>query len=195
MLASVEALLGVEPRIHASRLALAYSIESGLPVSALDHLAETVAPNDARFKFRLIAKATLERRRKSPTQRLTSDEGDRLARLAKVFSFALDIYKTAEKAREFLTRPHPMLDGKPPLDVALANVGRRASSRDNLVTVPPYALLDLGARYRFRIGRTPATFRMQVANATNTFYWNILGSGSYGLADKRRLLAYLAADF
>lgn len=120
MLASVEALLGVEPGIHASRLSLAYSIENGLPVAALDRLAETVAPDDARFKFRLIAKATLERRRRSASQRLTSDEGDRLARLAKVFSFALDIYQAPEKARAFLCRPHPMLDNKPPLDVALA---------------------------------------------------------------------------
>lgn len=118
--ATVEALLGVNAGQQASRLALAYSIENGLPVAALDRLADTVAPDDARFKFRLIPKATLERRRKSSSQRLTSEEGDRLARLAKVFSFALDIYKEPERAREFLTRPHPMLDGKPPLDVALA---------------------------------------------------------------------------
>jgi len=36
---SVEALLGVRAGIHASRLALPASIESGLPVAALDHLA------------------------------------------------------------------------------------------------------------------------------------------------------------
>ncbi len=119
-LASIETLLGVGVSRPASRLALAYSIENGLPVAALDRLADSVAPNDARFKYRLIPKATLERRRKSPSQRLTSEEGDRLARLAKVFSFALDIYQVPEKAREFLGRPHPMLDGKPPLDVALA---------------------------------------------------------------------------
>jgi putative toxin-antitoxin system antitoxin component (TIGR02293 family) len=118
--ASIEALLGVSAGKQASRLALAYSIENGLPVTALDRLADTVAPDDARFKFRLIPKATLERRRRSPSKRLTSEEGDRLARLAKVFSFALDIYKDPEKAREFLNHPHPMLDGKSPLDVALA---------------------------------------------------------------------------
>lgn len=118
--ASVEALLGVNLGNQRSRLALAYSIQSGLPVTALDRLAGVVAPDDAGFKFRLIPKATLERRRKSPSKRLTSEEGDRLARLAKVFSFALDIYGESEKARAFLTRPHPMLDGKPPLDVALA---------------------------------------------------------------------------
>ena len=118
--ASIEMLLGVNAGTQASRLALAYSIEDGLPVTALDHLADAVAPDDARFKYRLIPKATLERRRKSPSKRLTSGEGDRLARLAKVFGFALDIYKEPEKARAFLTRPHQMLDGKPPLDVALA---------------------------------------------------------------------------
>lgn len=117
---SIEALLGVRAGIHASRLSLPTSIESGLPVAALDRLADKVAPGDARFKFRLIPKATLERRRKSASKRLTSEEGDRLARLAKVFSFALDIYGVPERAREFLGRAHPMLDGKAPLDVALA---------------------------------------------------------------------------
>lgn len=117
---SIEMLLGVKPGVHSSRLMLPSSIEKGLPVAALDRLADSVAPGDARFKFRLIPKATLERRRKSATQRLTSEEGDRLARLAKVFSFALDIYREPERAREFLGRPHPMLDGKAPLDVALA---------------------------------------------------------------------------
>jgi len=33
---------------------------------------------------------------------------------------ALDIYRDAGKAREFLRRPHMMLDNKAPLDVALA---------------------------------------------------------------------------
>ena len=37
-----------------------------------------------------------------------------------MFSFALDIYGAPERAREFLGRAHPMLDGKAPLDVALA---------------------------------------------------------------------------
>lgn len=118
--ATIETLLGVGVGRPVSRLALAHSIEDGLPVSALDRLADNVAPDDARFKFRLIPKATLERRRRSSSQRLTSEEGDRLARLAKVFSFALELYVVPEKAREFLARPHPMLDGKPPLDVALS---------------------------------------------------------------------------
>jgi putative toxin-antitoxin system antitoxin component (TIGR02293 family) len=115
----VENLLGVNPQSTDTRLALAYSIEAGLPVSALDHLAEAVAPEDTRFKFRLIPKATLERRRRS-TKRFTTEEGDRLARIAKVYAVALDIYHDPAKVRDFLRRPHMMLDNKTPLDVALA---------------------------------------------------------------------------
>jgi putative toxin-antitoxin system antitoxin component (TIGR02293 family) len=117
--ATIENLLGVKHRPRDTRLSLAYSIESGLPVSALDHLAEMVAPDDAHFKFRLVPKATLERRRKS-SKRLTVEEGDRLARLAKVFSLALGIYHDPARVREFLNRRHMMLDNKAPLDVALA---------------------------------------------------------------------------
>jgi putative toxin-antitoxin system antitoxin component (TIGR02293 family) len=118
-IATIEDLLGVKAQATDTRLALAYSIEAGLPVSALDHLAEVVAPEDTRFKFRLIPKATLERRRRS-TKRLTSEEGDRLARIAKVYAVALDIYHDPAKVRDFLRRPHMMLDNKAPLDVALA---------------------------------------------------------------------------
>jgi putative toxin-antitoxin system antitoxin component (TIGR02293 family) len=114
----VDALLGVPAVRAGDPLALAHSIESGLPVAAVDRLARAVAPDDTGFKFRLIPKATLERRRKA--KRLTSDEGNRLARLAKVYGFALSIYRDEGKVREFLIRPHGMLGGKSPRDVALA---------------------------------------------------------------------------
>lgn len=116
---TIEILLDVKAGGTDTRLALANSIEAGLPVSALDRLAKAVAPEDTRFKFRLIPKATLERRRRS-TKRLTTEEGDRLARIARVYTVALDIYRDPAKVRDFLRRPHMMLDNKTPLDVALA---------------------------------------------------------------------------
>ena len=135
--ASIETLLGVKPKRQDTRLALAYSIEHGLPVSSLDRLAELIAPEDARFKFRLVPKATLERRRNT-TKRLTLEEGDKLARLAKVFSMALGIYRDAEKVRQFLRRPHMMLDNKAPLDVALAT-GPGADAVVNLLGRAAYS--------------------------------------------------------
>jgi putative toxin-antitoxin system antitoxin component (TIGR02293 family) len=135
--ATIESLLGVKATRHDTRLALAYSVEHGLPVSALDRLAETIAPEDARFKFRLVPKATLERRRNT-TKRLTPEEGDRVARLAKVFSMAMDIYRDLGKVREFLRRPHLMLDNKAPLDVTLAT-GPGADAVVNLLGRAAYS--------------------------------------------------------
>lgn len=113
-------LLGVKPKREESALALAYSVEKGLPVSALDTFAGHVCPHDVRrFSYRVVPKPTLERRRREK-KRLTSEESDRLARIAKVFAFGLEIFRDEAKVRSFLDRPHPMLDNKPPLDLALA---------------------------------------------------------------------------
>jgi putative toxin-antitoxin system antitoxin component (TIGR02293 family) len=117
--ADVEELLGLE-NAKGSRLALADSVENGLPLSALERLAGQVSPGDTSFKFRLIPKATFERRKRAVKKILNREESDRIARLAKVFSLAESVYGTPDGARAFLTRPHMMLDGKLPLDVALA---------------------------------------------------------------------------
>jgi putative toxin-antitoxin system antitoxin component (TIGR02293 family) len=118
--ATVEALLGVNTTAGNARLCLANAILSGLPVSSLDRLARAVATGDARFKFRLIPWVMLKRRKKSAARRLNGNEGNRLARLAEVYVFALEIHRDSANARGFLKRPHAMLDGESPLDVALA---------------------------------------------------------------------------
>lgn len=116
---SVDQLLGVSPKT-AGLLGLANNIELGLPIGAIDHLADIVAPGDASFKYRFMPKPTLARRKKSARKVLTSEEGNKLARIAKVMSFALEIYGNADTARTFLSNPHVMLDGNVPFEVALA---------------------------------------------------------------------------
>ncbi|HWW58552.1 MAG TPA: TonB-dependent receptor [Sphingopyxis sp.] len=81
------------------------------------------------------------------------------------------------------------------VDMAVSWFGERPASRDNLVSVDPYALIDIGVRYRFKLGRFPALFRAQMQNVTNSYAWNIVGSNSYGLMDRRRFTAFLAVDF
>jgi iron complex outermembrane receptor protein len=81
------------------------------------------------------------------------------------------------------------------LDVAVANYGARTASRDGLSEVPGYTLIDLGARYRFKIGAIPATLRVQAANITDEFTWSLFGSNSFGLTDGRRYTAQLAMDW
>lgn len=109
-----------------SSLSLATEIERGLPLTALDRVAESVAPGDGSFPFRLVPRATLARRRRqdvgeTPGSRLTSEEGSRVARLAAIWATALEVWGAPEAARDFLFRPHAMLDGSRPIDIVLAN--------------------------------------------------------------------------
>src|SRR2546423_15569210 len=82
-------------------------------------------------------KPTLERRRRDK-QLLTTEESDRLARVAKVFAFGLEVFRDEAKVRSFLDRPHPMLDDKTPLDIALAT-GPGADAVINLLGRAAYS--------------------------------------------------------
>jgi len=135
--ALVTDLLGVRPK-KTGTLTLAYSVEKGLPVSALDRFATRVSPNDARrFSYRVVPKPTLERRRRNK-QSLSVEESDRLARVAKVFAFGLEVFRDEGKVRSFLDRPHPMLDDRPPLEIALAT-GPGADAVINLLGRAAYS--------------------------------------------------------
>ena len=119
-LAILHDLLGVRLKQTEPALTLAYSVQKGLPVSALDRVAGRVSPDDVRrFAYRVVPKPTLERRRRYKKP-LTTEESDRLARIAKVFAFGLEIFGDEAKVRSFLDRPHPMLDDAAPLELALA---------------------------------------------------------------------------
>ena len=106
---------------HGSTLAPLHIIEriqEGLSVATLYNVTAQIAPGDAQFVFQIIPRASLARR-KSGLKRLTADESNRLARLANVWTLAEKIWQSADSARDFLFRQHPMLDGDKPVDVVL----------------------------------------------------------------------------
>lgn len=119
--ANVADVLGLPAKEAAARspFGLLSRIDDGLPIGALDRVAHLLAPGDAQFKYRLISKATYERRKIA--LRLSSDEGTRLARVARVWGLALDIWQTEDAARDFLFRSHPMLEDRRPIDVVIHN--------------------------------------------------------------------------
>ncbi len=102
--------------IHLIRL-----IEDGLPLSALERLSGFVSPQDANFKYRIVPRATLARRRKPGKEKLLVDEGDRVVRLACVWTFAEEVWGSEDGARAFFFRAHPLLEGRLPIDVVLAS--------------------------------------------------------------------------
>ncbi len=109
-------------------LPLMSAVESGLPLASLDRVVHSVAPTDNKFAFRIVARATLARRRKALATaqgraegRLSAEEGTRLARLASVWAMALDVWGGGEAARRFMFEAHPLLHGRRPVDVVLEN--------------------------------------------------------------------------
>ena len=119
--AEVANVLGLPAREMAARspFGLISRIELGLPVSSLEKLAFLLAPSDARFKYRLIPKATYERRKVA--HKLSPEEGTRLARVARVWNLAKDVWGNDEDARDFLFRPHSMIEDKRPVDAVIQN--------------------------------------------------------------------------
>ena len=97
-------------------------LNSGLPLEAADELAAAVAPDDRGFKYNLVSKATYARRRLQAgggAALMSKEESERLARLARVWAFACEVWGGEEAARRFLRDPHPMLAGKTPLSIVL----------------------------------------------------------------------------
>lgn len=96
-------------------------VKEGLPVQALDRVAAAVAPHDREFRFGVVKKTTLSRR-KSETSgygRLSELEGAKVVRLARVWTLACEVWKSDAAARDFLNRPHPLLEGRHPIDVVM----------------------------------------------------------------------------
>ena len=118
---AVANVLGLKSLRMTTPLKLVQTITAGLPVTALEHLAAVVAPGDAEFKNHFVPKATLSRRKQAHEARLTAEESDRLARIAKIWTHAVDVWKDENDARWFLFEPHQLLDGEKPIDVALSS--------------------------------------------------------------------------
>jgi len=85
---------------------------------------------------------------------------------------------------------HPGLS----LDGTFTHLGAIPASQDNRLKVPPSATLDIGGRYEFNFGRFPATLRLQLLNATNTFTWYVVDTNGFQPLEPRRALAYLSLD-
>lgn len=117
---SLAALLGLHPKRGRTvdTVELVRQVDKGLSVDAIDRLCKLVAPDDAGFRYRVVPKATLARRQQSGG-RLSRDESNRLARLARLWAFAVDVWKSEDAARRFLGRPHPLLHNAIPRELGI----------------------------------------------------------------------------
>jgi len=116
-----ESILGRRVRTLADLRRL---VEAGLPVASLTQVVRRLARSEsaaADLKYRLVPKATLHRRR----LRLSTEESERLERLARITALAEWVWEDAELANEFLTSAQPQLGGERPVDLARSDLGAR----------------------------------------------------------------------
>jgi putative toxin-antitoxin system antitoxin component (TIGR02293 family) len=98
-------------------------VSAGLPKRALRVTAERVflSVGEARkAMFRIVPEATYKRR-----TRLSPSESERTERLARVIAAAEFAWSDQSDAREWLTKPHPELGNKTPLEAASSELGAR----------------------------------------------------------------------
>jgi iron complex outermembrane receptor protein len=77
----------------------------------------------------------------------------------------------------------------------VASVQRYAELGGRQLTTDAQTIFDIGARYRFDVGGTPATLRAQVTNLFDTYRWKVGGNSAFRFIDERRVILSLAADF
>ncbi len=81
-------------------------------------------------------------------------------------------------------------------DLQVENRSSRVGSHDNIARIPGITLMNLGARYRFKLEGAPATLRFQVRNLFDTFGWDINANQlAFNPVEKRRFSLQLAVDF
>jgi len=99
------------------------SISEGLPKRALRLAVERIYSSKGearRAMFRIVPEATFKRR-----TRLSPAESERTERLARIIAAAEHTWSHRDDAREWLTRAHPELGRRTPLETAMTELGAR----------------------------------------------------------------------
>jgi len=81
------------------------------------------------------------------------------------------------------------------LDATVTQLGRAYISGTNLTKSDLQTTLDLGARYRFKVGKQPLSVRARVLNVFNSFYWQPTASGTLYPSSQRDFDLTIGAEF
>lgn len=121
--ARIAQVLGLHRRVK-SMSQLDGQVGAGLPKASLGAVARHVygnSPQAVALMHQVIPAATYHRR----GDELKPQESERVERLARVIATAEQVWDSEDDARAFLSTGHAMLEGRPPIEVALTELGAR----------------------------------------------------------------------
>ncbi len=81
------------------------------------------------------------------------------------------------------------------VDGQITNSASQMAHADNRLKIPHATVLNLGARYNFKVADVPAALRAQVLNVADAFGWNVGPTGTIFAKSPRRFFVTLTADF
>ena len=104
-------------------LALVETVKKGFPAKTVQTVIRRVDPNNRFLQpTDIISKATLHRRAKDQKP-LSKDDSEKIFALSKVFAEIMRIYHgDTDQAARFLVTEHPMLGGRPPIELAKESI-------------------------------------------------------------------------
>ena len=103
--------------------AAARAIDQGLRATIVQHILDAVSVEPAKvFDAIGIDKATL-RRREGKGKLLDGNESAGAIRTIELHTLAAQVFGTSDKAAVWLNKPHPLFDGKSPMEVASNEYG------------------------------------------------------------------------
>lgn len=101
-------------------------ILSGLPRKAADVLRLRLRLSEKELARSLgVSPKTLQRQAKTESARLSSVQGDRLYRLARIVALAEEVFEDRERAVRWLREPQRGLGNRVPLELLLSDAGTR----------------------------------------------------------------------
>ena len=81
------------------------------------------------------------------------------------------------------------------LDLAVESLSARTANARNTLSAPARAAVNLGARYRFALGKTRLLVRPVVQNLFDSYGWQVSASGGLTYTQARSAYLQLTADF
>ncbi|HEY9733089.1 MAG TPA: antitoxin Xre/MbcA/ParS toxin-binding domain-containing protein [Drouetiella sp.] len=120
----IRALMSTEtlPQAVNSEVEMLDVLNAGLPVETLRAMEAQGIVDDNELKM-FIAPRTLARRKEK--ERLSPEESDLLARLARIHDFAVEVLGNHDKARKWLRTPNRALKDHVPLELLRTDYGAR----------------------------------------------------------------------
>jgi iron complex outermembrane receptor protein len=101
------------------------------------------------------------------------------------------------RRRSVLTLDWRTKAGKGPLsfDLSLESLSSRTGNAANTLSAPGRTVVNLGARYRFKMNGADWLVRPVLLNAFDEYGWNVSSSGGFTYIAPRALTLQLVADF